>query len=158
MAVKYLVIKPTSLLGINPNEVKKEIKKALQAESEQHRRMFKRATETWSAKNKPKFRRRTKESGDEISVSLTTKSKPFVYVEGGTRKRYMHMVPGYRPKSVPGSLKARQGGGKKAGLSWPIMPGIVARDFRKVIAKKRERVLLAKMNKVINSYVRKVTP
>jgi hypothetical protein len=110
--------------------------------------MFNQATSTWSAQSKPKFERKTTAEGNEIRVELKTTSKPFVYVEGGTDRRFMHMQPGYKPKSVPGSLRARTGGGKTAGIDWP-KPGIVARDFRKVIAEKRANILAAKIAAIV---------
>lgn len=151
MAVRLQPITPDNLQRINPAAIRRDIKRALQAESEQHRRMFKQATSTWN--NPPTFSRRTEDTGDTISSILSTKSVPFAYVELGTKVRYMHMSRDFTPKSTPGSLRARTGSGRAVGLGFP-RPGIQARGFRNVIAKKREGILAAKIAAIIIRHTR----
>lgn len=150
MAVRLYPIKPKGLDKIDMKRLFSEIKKVCQRESEQHRRMFGQATKTWN--HPPRFNRVSGQTANSIFSRLSTNSKPFAYVELGTPVRYMHMSRDFLPKSVPGSLRARKGAGRAAKLSWP-KPGLVARDFRTVIAKKRSPIFAAKVAAVIQSHL-----
>lgn len=131
----------------NPAPIYQEISKELVRESEIWERMFNRATSTWSMRSKPKFERKPvgmvggsgMSSHGVISMTLESSSKPWIWVEGGTRRRYKAVMSSdYRPKT----RRRTVGSGPGAGYMLKVLrgqwaPGIPARDVRFVIAERR---------------------
>ena len=116
--------------------------------------MFDRFTSTW--KHKPKWSKKVKSTRSQIAGFLTTRSKPFVYVEMGTKIRRAAMSRDFQAKTKVRSLSSGPGRGRKVGMLKSPQGGIKARDARKVIAKRREPAFNINMQKALNRAAQQV--
>lgn len=146
----------------NPNAIYYEIAKELERESQIWRRMFDRATATWTPSSKPRWNTRrvgfgrgvnfsragisrpirtgmNSMSGGEMSITLESSSKPWIWVEAGTDRRYKGIVSSdWRPKTRPRVIGSGPGAGRLLAVqvgNW--VPGITPRDVRFVIEERR---------------------
>jgi hypothetical protein len=84
-----------------------------------------------------------------------TSDKIYGYLDQGTRVRYATMSRGYRPKTSPGWIGSRSGGGKVLFISKRRpRPGIAPREFSKVIQKKWQDEFPTIFQRAISSEVR----
>jgi len=119
----------------NPRSIpnfNEKIRKATIETGKELNNLFKRTTTTW---NHPvPFRRRMRGIN---RVTVSTRDKPYFFVNNGTRVRRALMTPDFVPKSKPRTLRQGVGRGGVVYISRKIQrPGIKAREFDKVIAKK----------------------
>lgn len=137
-----VLIQPILGATYNPWVVYSYVEFALMDEADIWLRMFNRATSTWS--EKPEFTKivanRMSRSGyGLITVTLESSSKPWIWVEGGTDRRYgVITTSDYRPKTRPRTIGSGAGAGHVLHVlrkKW--VPGIQARDVRFVIAERR---------------------
>ena len=135
---------------INPNFAVFEaaMVKVILNELNEYEDLFNRFTSTW--KHKPKWSKTVKSSRNQIAGFLTTRSKPFVYIEMGTKIRRAAMSRDFQAKSKVRSLSSSPGRGGKVGMLKSPQGGIKAREARVVIAKMRERVFIIDMQKALN--------
>jgi len=122
--------------------------KVIRDELNEYEDLFDKFTSTW--KHKPKWTKRVKSSRQQISGTLTTKGKPFVYVELGTKVRRAAMSRDFQAKTKVRSLSSGPGRGGKVGMLKRPQGGIKARDARVVIAQKREKVFTIDMQNALN--------
>lgn len=123
-----------------------------------------RVTSDWSKKNQPKWEGSLKiEDGGDAVQKLWTISTPYIYVSGGTSKRYAKMSAGYDPKTRPGVLSSSGAGGRvnvagrrHVSSSWASSHGIKARNFEEKAAKVRKKHFVNAMKKVSENLVEKV--
>jgi len=141
---------------INPNfkVFEAAMVKVILDELDEYEKLFNRFTKTW--KHKPKWTKRVKSSTAQIAGFLTTRSKPFVYVEMGTKIRRAAMSRDFVAKSKVRSLSAGPGRGRKVGMLKSPQGGIKAREARVIIAKNRERVFVIDMQKALNRAAQQV--
>lgn len=118
------------------SEVYSAVTVTIAAELDKMEEMFGLGTRTWSSQNQPAWKKRIGR-GLAISGLITTGSTPFAYVEVGTRYRLRAMTRDFRPKTRPGVLGSGPGAGGAAGWFRRPRPGIKARNFRDIIARKR---------------------
>jgi len=122
--------------------------KLVEVEVDKIEGLFTSTTATWDSK--PKFNKRTRSLAHDIaSGQVWTTDKPFVWVNDGTKKRYMRMAPGYSPKSQPNKLGTHGAGGARRGLdvgdrgsgAGPRARArrIRARNFDEIIARLRNK-------------------
>ncbi len=160
MANFSLRVKVDKIGDFNP--VVREVKKAMQKEMDVIERMFGKATSTWSAKNKPVWKRTLLARGDAFKARMSTNSTPFTYIETGTKTRWAKMDPRFMPKSTPRSFTAKAGAfptpltrGKRNMKR--AKPGIKARKWREEVSKRREKQIKVKVNLAIQKGLRRMT-
>jgi hypothetical protein len=141
---------------INPNFAifEKVMVKVILEELDEYEKLFEQFTSTW--KHKPKFTKKVKSTRQQISGTFTTRSKPFVYVEMGTKVRRAAMSRDFQAKSKVRSLRAGPGAGRKVGMLKNPQSGIKAREARVVIAEQRERDFAVKMTREVNRAAQQV--
>jgi hypothetical protein len=105
------------------------------------------ATRTW--RRQPVFKRSVGLNARDFRAAISTSSKPFLWVEQGTRIRWRRLSPNWRSKSKPRSLEALPGAGRPTGFYKRARPGIKARDFRVVVAEIRNPVFAKDMRKLM---------
>jgi hypothetical protein len=112
----------------------REVQKILETAEQEG---FDSATATWE--HKPKWTIRIKSRKRDLVGRLATQSKPFTWVELGTKLRWRKMSPDFSPKSRVKNLQAHSGSGRATGFfKTRPRPGITARDFRVVVAEKMQ--------------------
>lgn len=122
--------------------------KVILNELNEYEDLFNKFTSTW--KHKPKWTKKVKSSRSQIAGFLTTRSKPFVYVEMGTKIRRAAMSRDFQAKTKVFRLSSGPGRGGKVGMLKSPQSGIKARDARVVIAKMRGKVFIVDMQKALN--------
>lgn len=127
---------------------------ALADEAKQIEKLFGQATRTWKAQDQPRWKTIFILS-DDAEVNVLTDSTPFVYVEGGTRKRLRRMSRDFIAKTYPGVLASGPGAGGAAGWYPRSKPakGIKARNFRVAVVRVRHKKFRNKMRQVVRSSV-----
>lgn len=128
--------------------------KVILDELDEYEKLFGKFTGTW--KHKPKWTKKVKSSRQQISGTLTTRSKPFVFVEAGTKIRRAAMSRDFQAKTKVRSLSSGPGRGGKVGMLKRPQGGIKARDSRVVIAEKRERVFTVDMQRALDRAAQQV--
>jgi len=104
-------------------------------------------TQTWQ--HRPSFKIA---SPSEYTREISTDSKIYGYVSRGTKVRYATMTPGFVPKTVPFNIRSRRGrGGVLFVNKKRPRPGIKAREFDKVIAKKWQAQIGITFQRAIDS-------
>lgn len=137
---------PKKLFDVPAGQVAKE--KALAELGEEAKALFEKTVETWD--DKPEFT--VKEYQNSVSVS--TSSKVYSYIDKGTSVRYATMIPGFSPKTrVRVIASARGSGGMvRVDRNHP-KPGIEAREFSVIIQERIQKKFLARFKSVIAAYV-----
>jgi len=119
----------------NPRNIpnfNEKIRKSTVETGKELNKLFNRTTTTWQ--HRVKFRRRMRGFN---RVTVSTNDPPYFFVNNGTRVRRALMTPDFVPKSKPRTLRQGVGRGGVQFISRKIQrPGIKAREFDKVIAKK----------------------
>lgn len=104
------------------------------------------AIATWEHKGSIHFSTSLRLSAKSITVSISTDDPVFNYVEGGTDVRHAAMSWDFVPKTTPGSLRSARGNGRLLFVSKKInLPGLDARNFYELSAKKQRPAFIAKM-------------
>ena len=124
------------------------IVKVLKEEIDEVIKLFNKFTGTWT--HKPKWKKEIKNRRSHFVGKISTRSKPFVYVEGGTKVRRMGLSRDFRAKTRVRSLSSGPGQGKKTSFLKTPQGGIKARDSRFVIEKMREKPAAANLQRRIN--------
>jgi len=136
MAKTIVTLKPILPENAHFEVFQTAIVKTLDEEMGEVIKLFNRFTNSWT--HKPKWRKEIKNRKGGFVGRISTRSKPFVYVEGGTRIRKVTMTGGFVPKTTPRSLRSGPGqAGKKVFTRRP-KPGIKARESRFVIENLRK--------------------
>lgn len=86
-------------------------------------------------------------TGAGLAIVVSTEDKRFLFVDEGTKVRYATMSPDFVAKTKPKSLKAGKGrGGLLFVNKKKPRPGIKARGFSKMVAKKWNPLFRAAMD------------
>lgn len=95
-------------------------------------------------------------AGAGIAIQVTTDDKRFLFVDEGTKVRYATMSPDFVAKTKPKSLKAGKGRGRVLFVNKKKpRPGIKARGFSKLVAKKWNPLFRASMEEAMEAGARK---
>lgn len=124
------------------------IVKVLEEEMSEVIKLFNKFTATWT--HKPKWKKEIKNRRSDFVGKISTRSKPFVYVEGGTQIRRMGLSRDFRAKTKVRSLSSGPGQGKKTSFLKTPQGGIKARESRFVIQEMREKPAAANLQRRIN--------
>ena len=107
------------------------------------------AIETWQHRSAIHFETRLRLNAKSITVSISTDDEVFNYVEGGTHIRHAVMDRNFVPKTTPGSLRSARGNGRMVYVNEGIsLPGVDARNFYELSAKKQRAAFVAKMRSI----------
>jgi hypothetical protein len=156
MADVIIEIRPIRGRVGNPLVFQAELIKAVKKELDIIEGMYGRATSTW--KHKPIFKTRLGYRQDAFAGIISTDSKPFVYVEEGTKERWALMDEKFTAKSKPKKLSSGPGAfptpvlrGRKSFRRRKMgpRPGITARDFSGTIVKQREKHTRRRMERAV---------
>ena len=144
IVIETKVIKPAKL---NLEAVRIELEKAVTFEGEAIRKEYEKTTRTW--RNKPKFEVIPDVGKDKVEVLVGTDDKVFGYVDLGTRPHIivpkraglLRFQSGYKAKTAPGVIGSSAGGKFGSVVYSRIVhhPGTVARNFSKIIQKRRQK-------------------
>lgn len=94
--------------------------------------------------------------GAGVAIQVTTDDKRFLFVDEGTKVRYATMTPDFIAKTKPKSLKAGKGrGGLLFVNKKKPRPGIKARGFTKLVAKKWNPLFRAAMSEAMAAGAKK---
>lgn len=95
-------------------------------------------------------------AGAGVAIQVTTDDKRFLFVDEGTKVRYATMTPDFIAKTKPKSLKAGKGrGGLLFVNKKKPRPGIKARGFTKMVAKKWNPLFRAAMSEAMAAGAKK---
>jgi hypothetical protein len=155
-----LEFRPLRAPRFNTRGITKALRRALEKEGKEHRRLLRYTTATWTG-TKPQFTSKTIVSSKQISVitaprggfpkshgGQVTGATKWWYLELGTRIRWALMSKDWRSKTIPGGhLTSGTGQGRViiAGRramtmrNIPARPGIKARNWRAAVIKMRSR-------------------
>jgi hypothetical protein len=123
---------PVSKNFLSDKRIRRATENALDAIAEDMRIDFLVTTQSW--KGKPKFTIDRKKSGERV---ISTDNLIYKFVSGGTRVRYATMSRGFIAKTRSGVIGSGPGrGGRMFVSKMHPRPGIKAREFPKVIARK----------------------
>lgn len=150
---------------IKYSDIKSEIEAVVKDTAEKEARSFRRTVQTWSAKNKPIFRIRKINSGDDIAhYGIFTDSLIYKWVNFGTKPHkivangnaggnglWLRFQENYKAKTRPGFITARDGGkfGNWVTPTETNHPGIEARRFDEQIAEKQQKRLDDSIEKLL---------
>jgi len=117
---------------------------------------FMKTVETWNAGEKPDFIDLTYHAANGIISEVYTRSLIYKFVTGGTKTRHAVMTEDFIPKTMPGIIGSGRGRGSVKYISKKVnKPGIQARNFDKVIAKKTEPTFKSIMNNALRAAVKR---
>jgi hypothetical protein len=148
--VKVVPIIPPGEVPVDIKKIERAIQNALDGAALGIQADFDTTVMTWSRRvnfkiTSPSSKTRVVGTSDEI----------YGYLDQGTRVRYATMARGYRPKTSPGRIGSRSGGGKVLFISRRRpRPGIAPRHFSKVIHKKWQDEFPTILQRAISSEVR----
>lgn len=99
---------------------------------------FRRVVRSWNGERPDFVHRTSEEGGDRVILFAgvedfeTKGGKKFMWLNDGTRVRYAHMTPDFRPKTIPRVLNSFAGAGglMRVDKTKPL-PGIKAREWDK---------------------------
>lgn len=92
---------------------------------------------TWSSEHQPEF---GISAPTKQSRVIGTSDKPFIFIDQGTKVRYVTMTRGFKAKTRPGFVGSGAGAGGVLFFSKKKpRPGIVPRRFSEIIAAKWQR-------------------
>ncbi len=129
--------KPILPNDINTKAALSIITLAVQEAAEKaEKKYFAQSYSTW--KHKPKWTFKIKTRKNDLVGVLATSSKPYTYIERGTRSRWRKMSRDFTSKTTPGKLASGAGTGKATGFFRRPMKGIKARDFRVIVAERMQ--------------------
>lgn len=111
-------------------------------------KLFNKFTSTWT--HKPRWKKEIKNRRKAYVGRVSTRSKPFVYVEGGTKIRRMGLSRDFRAKTKVRSLSSGPGQGTKTSFLKRPASGIAARESRFVIEKMRLKPAASNLAKKFN--------
>lgn len=156
-----LTVQRKSMRPFRSNIFTETVEKELQRQGEITKRMFQRATSTWSPP--PRFEVKKSVRGKVGTVTVSTEDKRFHWVDKGTKVRWAVMARGYKPKSTYRTIGARTGGGRvivrgrKAMTARGIAPrpGIKPREISLEIIKRRRKDFYKGMHEAIQLGLRK---
>jgi hypothetical protein len=156
--IKVEVIAPKELGFLSAENYIRAINRALDMRAEDIRIDFRVTVQTWAHKPKfvitahvtePIWRIIAPEDAGETPASQNP-ALIYKFVSGGTRVRYATMTPDFIAKTNPGVIGSGQGAGGVAFISKKHpKPGIQAREFNEVIAKKWESRFPSLMNQAL---------
>lgn len=145
---------PKKALKFNIKGMTKDIRKQLEIEAKEHRRLLNQTTRTWKG-TRPQMISDTVVSPTRIHTSTAPKGSKFGsegaskwwWLEEGTSIRWALMSSGWRSKTRRGRLRSRSGrgrlliAGRRAMTKRNIKPrpGIRARNWRAEVNKMRSR-------------------
>jgi len=147
--IRAQVIIPKGVL-FDPVKFFRVVDSTLDATAEGMRIDFEVTTQTW--RGRPDFKINAKKT--ELSRNVGTDSKIYYYVSRGTSIRYAIMSVNFRPKTRVGWIGSNKGRGGMVFIdkNHP-RPGIQARKFEEVIAKKWIKNFPILMQRAINAEV-----
>lgn len=140
---------------MNVKGYRDEILGQLKKEGTQMRKLFDRATRTWTPA--VRFRTDTRVFGDRATVKVSTRDIRFISVDKGTRTRWAVMSSDFQAKSQIRSLTARRGKGGtvirgKAAMQKRNIaprPGIKPRNFSVEVRKIRRPIFFFNMRRAM---------
>lgn len=122
-------------------------------------RLFGKTYHNWKAKDRPVWQKLNtlKQYGRGVPVgdvaysvaAIRTGSKPFLWIEAGTQRRYRRMSTDFVPKTRRGYLGSGAGAGSVKGFSRFSLGGIEAREWRFQIAEMRADKFAKEMGSAI---------
>ena len=132
--------------------IRRILRNSIEATAKDIKIDFKVTTQTWNTK--PKFTIDRSGSGDRLIRVIGTDNDIYKFVSGGTRVRYVTMTPGFQPKTRVRVIGSRAGKGGAAFFSRKKpKPGIKARKFDLVIAKKWRKLIPVIVQRAIESEI-----
>lgn len=116
-------------------KAEKELKRAADDIGAFMSAQFALTTRTWSKKNTPNWRPKTKYTNRALRVEVSTRKAIYNYVSGGTRVRWVGMKKpdDFVAKTKVGRIPAKKGAFFGTYFSPKPLPGIKAREFDKQI-------------------------
>ena len=91
---------------------------------------------------------------DDGRREVYTTDAPYYYVNFGTKVRHALMSPDFKAKTVPGAIRSNLGRGGVVIISKKInLPGIVAREFDRIIQEKWQEEFYKIMQRAIDAEV-----
>ena len=145
IVIETKTIKPTKL---NLEAIRIELEKAVTFEGDAIRKEYEKTTRTW--KRKPVFEVVPEVSNTKVEVLVGTDDKIYKFLDEGTKVRYATMSPDWQSKTTPGFIGSGPGRGRKLFVRKDRpRPGIKARDFSKIIQKRRQKPFQQSMIKAM---------
>lgn len=112
---------------------------------------FEKTTRTWN--DKPTFIQ-DKATTQKLEAQTYTNHLIYFFITRGTRVRYATMTPDFSRKTNPRIIGSRRGRGGVAFISRRFpRPGIKAREFDDEIAKRRQPVLVNRLDKAVRDSI-----
>jgi len=139
----------------DPATFEREWFKELEFEVQEHLSTWNKFTSTWKKKPSWKRKRKRGKTADEMYVQRTTKSKPFIFVEGGTRRMPRAYVHGFSPKTRPGVIQSSAGKRGYIVVHKGMRQGIEARNVRDVIVSSRNDNFMRRMRRASGTAARR---
>lgn len=142
-----LTIEITPIKGkmIDESVLGKYLFEAVQKELTEIDREFEQTVNTWNGK--PGFKKEVVPHPDRIQGTVSTDNKIYGYINNGTSVRRALMSKNWKSKTKPGFIGSGQGAGHVVFISRRISrPGIKARNFDKVIARRVQKRFLDRVN------------
>lgn len=148
MTNKILAVRPifSGTGSMNPKAYEKKLKAVVRKEITATGKELRKPTRAWN--EKPKFQRKAFSNKFLIGEKISTRNTKYSALNTGTKIRWSVMSKDFVSKTSPNSMTSRRGRGgpvirgKKAmqRRRIPAMPGIIARNWTKIVAKKRRPI------------------
>ena len=148
MTIKILAVRPiiSGTSSMSAKAYERKLRSVVHKEKREAGKELRKPTRAW--KEKPKFQRKNISNKAVIGEKISTRDTKYSALNTGTKKRWAVMSKDFVSKTSPNSMTSRRGRGgpvirgRKAMQKRriPAMPGIIARNWTKMVAKKRRPI------------------
>jgi len=133
--IETKVLRPKKL---KIDEVRMALLNALRAEGRAIQKEYEKTVATWA--HKPKFEQLIGLDKQQATVLVGTDSRIYKFIDEGTRVRRAVMSKDWQSKTTPNVIGSGPGRGHVVFISKKIaLPGIKARNFTKIIQRRRKK-------------------
>lgn len=142
------------------NTIRRAVEAGLKEEGREQEKLMRQTVSSWSG-SKPTFHAKVETDGPNIKVVTEPSGdkkgvEKWIYLDQGTRIRWALMSKGFKAKTKPGNFRSGTGKGGAVIVGRRAMqkrniaprPGIQARQWSELIAKRRERPFVRAMEGV----------
>ena len=112
-------------------------------------RMFGKVTDPWDSSDQPEWAKEISADANDLVGTIFTRDKPFLWVEAGTSGGRVTFSQDYRPRTRKGVLGSRAKKGRVVAKGRGSPRNTAARDFRFLVAERRQRNFTKAMDKSI---------
>lgn len=145
-------VKPIQPERINEMAIIKAVQKEIRIQAKSAEKLFEKTYSNWKANHKPQWKLKLIVRGGDYVGRMYTGDKPFLWIEGGTKRRRRWMSKDWQSKTRVRILSSGSGAGTPgdfAGRGRQPKP-IAEREFRVTVVKRMKGSFTRSMQRAVN--------